>query len=582
MSKRRRVTGILSCLALVVSLVPLLALPASATSQPEVVATGLNGPYKLTEDASGDLFVAEAGSGGDACMTVEGPEGEEIEACVGTSGSVTRISGDTFNRPVTGLPSVTFGEEVIGPTAVDFDSSGDLHVLVGMGGDLAVRTAAGDDRFGTLIRVADDEETVVADLVVYEEENDPDADMPGFEGPDSNPFGLAFDGDDALVTDAGGNSLLRVSEGVISTEAVFPSMFVDPPPFIPIPGQIPMQAVPTAVNLDGDDVIHVSQLTGFPFPVGAANIYSVVDSVVTPALTGFTNIIDFAIADDGTIYVVEFAANGLLSEAPEAALVQVRTDGTRKTLLYGDELPVPGGITVGSDGLIYLSVCTLCGPGQGMVWSVDPAVASDANTASACDPTAVPGTGFDDIAPSLHREAIECAAWWGVVNGFSADTFGPDVNITREQVASMIARALTAAGVVLPTDAPDAFDDDDGSVHEADINALAAVGVVTGRTEDTFDPQAPVSREEVTSLLARAYMVATGTPLPAGPDAFTDDDGSFHEADINAVAAAGWVSGVGGGLFLPTAEATRAEFSSMIARMLATLVDEEVATPPAA
>jgi hypothetical protein len=33
-------------------------------------------------------------------------------------------------------------------------------------------------------------------------------------------------------------------------------------------------------------------------------------------------------------------------------LTQIRTDGTRKTLLYGSELPVPGGVAVGADGMV--------------------------------------------------------------------------------------------------------------------------------------------------------------------------------------------------------------------------------------
>lgn len=581
MRRGRRKTVLVAILAMTASMIPLTALPAGAVSTPEVVATGLNSPYKLAESSEGAIYVAESGSGGETCTTVVGPEGEEIEACAGTTGSVTMIDGTTQTRLVTGLPSVDLAGEIIGPSAVAFDDSDQLHILVGLGGNSTARTQYGDDRFGTLLEHSDGSTSVVADLVAYEEASDPDAGLPGTVAPDSNPFGLTFDGSEALVADAGGNTLLRVDNGDVALEAVFGPRFVDPPAFLGIPGQIPMQAVPTAVQLDGEGEIHVSQLTGFPFPVGGANIYSVASNgVVGAALTGFTNIVDFDIAEDGTIYVLEFASNGLLSPEPAASLVQVRTDGTRKTLLHGGQLPVPGGVMVGSDGLVYLSVCTLCGPGQGMVWSVDPSIASDPNTADACDPELVPGTGFADIASSGHREAIECAAWWGVVNGFSATEFGPTVEATRGQVASMIARAMTAAGEILPVDAPDAFPDDTGSAHEADINALAALGVINGYADGTFGPDDLVSRAELASLLARAYQAIAGSALPAGPDAFTDDNGSSHEADINAVAAAGWVNGVGGGKFAPSENATRGQFSSMITRMLSTLVGDGQATLP--
>ena len=579
MKVRRRLTRAMAAMALTVSMVPMMGLPAMAVSDPVVVATGLNGPYKLTQGPDGAIYVAESGTGGDTCFPLVGPDGQSLEACVGSTGSVMRIAATGNVRTVTGLPSLSGGGEAIGAQAVDFDSSGQMHVLIGQTGNADTRVDLGDPRFGTLLRVpTTGAAVVVADLVAYEQTNNPDGYVP-----DSNPFGLAFDGLDALVADAGGNDLLRVKpDGTISVEAVFPDRMVDPPPFIPAPGQIPMQAVPTSVEFDADGVIHVGQLTGFPFEFGAANIWTVSAGTATPEHTGFTNTIDHAVADDGTMYVLEFAHNGLLSESPEAALIQIRTDGTRKTLLYGDELPVPGGVAVGTDGMVYLSLCTLCGPGQGSVVKVDPSVASDPATALACDPDLVPGSGFEDTGPSLHREAIDCAAWWGVINGFSATAFVPDGNITRGQVASMIARALRAAGELIPADATDAFPDDEGSLHEADINALAEAEILLGLPDGTFNPDGDVTRAQVASMVARAYLVTAGSALPAGADAFTDDGGSDHEADINAAVLAGWINGIGGGLFNPDGNATRAQFSSIIARMLSTLVDDGLATLPTA
>ena len=581
MTRFRRQLGLFVSVAMAVSLVPLMALPAMAISGPEVVATGLNSPYKLTQGPDGAIYVAEAGTGGNTCVEVIGPEGEEVEACAGTTGSVTRIANGSQTRPVTGLASVQLGEEPIGPTAVDFDAGGTMHVLIGLGGSAESRDAFGNDQFGTLLRIPSGQSPqVLADLVAFEESDDPDGGLPGVEGPDSNPFGLAFDGNDALVADAGGNSLIRVApNGTTTLEALFPPTFVDPPPFLPIPGQMPMQAVPTAVEVSGNSTF-VANLTGFPFQVGAAAVYAVDGNTVTVAHGGFTNIIDMAVADDGTIYVLEFATNSLLA-GPLSALVQIRTDGTRKTLLYGNDLPVPGGIAIADDGTLYVSVCTLCGPGQGMVWRFDPSVAADPATASACAPEDVPGSGFGDIAPSGHREAIECAAWWGVVNGYSPAVFGPDDSVTREQVASMLLRGLYAAGLVFVQGAPDAFTDDDGSVHEADINLLAAAGVILGRSDGIFDPKAPVTRAEMASLVARAHALAVSEGLADGPNAFTDDEGSVHEADINAVAAAGWVNGIGGGLYNPHGATTRAQLSSIIMRMMSTLVDDGVASLPA-
>jgi hypothetical protein len=187
------------------------------------------------------------------------------EACSGATGSVTRIENGVQTRVVTGLGSVALDTgEWFGPTAVGLPAGGDMHVLLGLGGDAAARENLGQAQLGTLLRIPDGgDPVVVADLVAFEEENDPDGAFPGVTGPDSNPFDLIFDGSDALVADAGANALLRVeSDGTTSVEAVFPPTFVGTPPFLP-PGQMPMQAVPTGLAPGPNNSVFVSQLTGF-------------------------------------------------------------------------------------------------------------------------------------------------------------------------------------------------------------------------------------------------------------------------------------------------------------------------------
>ena len=63
--------------------------------------------------------------------------------------------------------------------------------------------------------------------------------------------------------------------------------------------------------------------------------------------TGFTNIIHIALAGDGSLHVVEIAANGLRSGDPAGALIRVLPDGTQQTIVApGEGLFVPGGGTV--------------------------------------------------------------------------------------------------------------------------------------------------------------------------------------------------------------------------------------------
>jgi hypothetical protein len=391
--------------------------------------------------------------------------------------------------------------------------------------------------------------------------------------------------------------------------SALPFRMVDPPPFlvcqagqdpqtdqcVPPGQQIPMQPVPTSIEVVpavlpaplGTDTVYIGQLTGFPFPVGGANIYKLNDNSdlhdnLDVAYANLTNVIDTAIAPDGTVYALEFASDGLLDPNAQPALIQIRPDGTRKALLNGSDgdLVAPGGVAVGPDGMVYVTNCALCGAGAGTVIKVDPTKARDDATASACDPVKVPGSDFQDIAQDFHREAIECLNWWGLVQGKTATTFEPREPVTRGQMASELATLMEAAGFVLPNNPPDAFPDDNGSVHEHAINQLASLRVIYGYTNGNFGPNDNVSRGQVASLVVRAYETVTGTTIPPSQEQFDDTAGSGHEDDINKAFAKGWVNGVGEGKFNPSGLAPRDQAASIVARVLSTLVDDGKATPP--
>lgn len=72
-----------------------------------------------------------------------------------------------------------------------------------------------------------------------------------------------------------------------------------------------------------------------------------------------------------------------------------------------------------------------------------------------------------------------------------------------------------------------------------------------------------VTREQMASFLRRAFGVAA-----SATDAFTDDETSIHEADINAVAAAGIATGCGGSRYCPLGTVTRGQMAGFLERIL--------------
>ncbi len=100
-------------------------------------------------------------------------------------------------------------------------------------------------------------------------------------------------------------------------------------------------------------------------------------------------------------------------------------------------------------------------------------------------------------------------------------------------MASFLARALNLSGA-----APDAFTDDETSIHEVNINLVAREGIASGCGGTEFCPSGVVSREQMASFLARALHLGDWAP-----DAFTDDETSIHELNINLVAREGITTG---------------------------------------
>jgi len=111
------------------------------------------------------------------------------------------------------------------------------------------------------------------------------------------------------------------------------------------------------------------------------------------------------------------------------------------------------------------------------------------------------------------------------------------------------------------------FTDDDGSVHEADIEAIAAAGITRGCTAagDRYCPDGVVTRGEMAAFLAR------GLGLPVGGVAvFSDVAGSQFASEIAAIAAAGITRGcdASGDRYCPDDVVTRAQMASFLARGL--------------
>jgi hypothetical protein len=184
----------------------------------------------------------------------------------------------------------------------------------------------------------------------------------------------------------------------------------------------------------------------------------------------------------------------------------------------------------------------------------------------ACPPDQVPSAGFVDTAGSTFRFEIDCLAAYGFTRGVTTDRYVPLGDVTRAQMAVFVARLARYGGLQL--DARDqGFTDLAASPQETRdaVNGLAALGVVEGTGGGRYDPAGKVTRGQMASFLARLQR-SVGTEFPAARDAFDDDARDVHEANINAVAAAGVVQGVSFRTFEPRSPITRQQMAGFLVR----------------
>ncbi|MEH1772744.1 ScyD/ScyE family protein [Nostoc sp.] len=339
-----------------------------------VIADGLYNAGGLSFGPDGNLYVTEAGIGGNgACVPPASGQGDFL--CYGTSGAVTKIENGKTERILTGLPSLALpdGTGASGPRDIQFNAKGKPYVLIGYGANPTFRDRnLGYTDLGKIIapNFNTNSWTSVADLANYELANNPDgADV------SSNPLGFIIDGNKLVAVDAGANDLLSVNADKSNLQAIvaFPQDILTNPVFPPsdtpsnepaqvpsqgevVRSQFPTQAVPSNVAKGPDGAYYVSQFTGFPFPEGGAKIYRVgTDGKASVFADGFTQLTDLEFDPAGNLYALQYANQSAWKGNFDGSVIKIATDGTRTTLLSGNGLESPSALTIGADGAVYVT-----------------------------------------------------------------------------------------------------------------------------------------------------------------------------------------------------------------------------------
>ena len=147
----------------------------------------------------------------------------------------------------------------------------------------------------------------------------------------------------------------------------------------------------------------------------------------------------------------------------------------------------------------------------------------------------------------------------GIMNGVGEKEFDPDGSVTRAMFVTVLSRLAPPTESVdeLPT-----FTDVKKDVwYTAPIAWAQADGIVKGVSETEFMPDAPVTREQMCSMLNRFFTVYGYALEKSERKPFTDikDVSDWAVDDVNALYYAGIINGMGDDTFCPKQTATRAQ-----------------------
>ncbi|MDU4695325.1 MAG: S-layer homology domain-containing protein [Paenibacillus sp.] len=180
---------------------------------------------------------------------------------------------------------------------------------------------------------------------------------------------------------------------------------------------------------------------------------------------------------------------------------------------------------------------------------------------------------FTDMNGHWAADEVARLASKTVIQGTTDTQFSPNIPITRAQFTAMLVRALGLPGQEQPPSA--SFTDvNSGAWYAGAISTAVEHGLIEGFADGEFRPNEPITREQLSVLLARALKLAGAEVHPASPDSTLtgledrSQIGAWAEEAVATAVDSGLMKGRGAGEFAPEASSTRAEAAVVLARML--------------
>ncbi|QAS53416.1 N-acetylmuramoyl-L-alanine amidase [Halobacillus litoralis] len=161
--------------------------------------------------------------------------------------------------------------------------------------------------------------------------------------------------------------------------------------------------------------------------------------------------------------------------------------------------------------------------------------------------------------PSAYENEITYLTGKSIIKGMPDGAFHGSDEVTREQAATMVGRALDLDGEQRSTSFPDV---NEGSFASGYIQSAVEEGVIKGYPDGTYKPKEIMTRGEMAYLISNAFNLKETSDVSYKD--VSNKNNVYHS--VNLLTTAGISEGVPGGYFKPEKTITRTEFALFVAR----------------
>ena len=192
-------------------------------------------------------------------------------------------------------------------------------------------------------------------------------------------------------------------------------------------------------------------------------------------------------------------------------------------------------------------------------------------SASAANTVNRKATDFRDFDKSAwYAEAVSAAVDNGLLYGKSANVLDPNGDMTRAEMAAIINRSF---GCYKAADISQYTDVAKSKWYYKDVEMAVQMGTYNGRSASSMAPDAPISRQEAMTVVARALELDYDSYSKTDLSTFSDrsEISNWAMPYVRAMVGADYIHGRGK-VLTPLDNITRAEFAQIFANIIGSYI----------